>query len=153
LRLITRPIKRRRDGAGQLFLLTPVYREGCYVNRQTSWSQKVHCSRIGLVNSNLRLLCFSLALLRSTTRVWRAEPFITAVIMKTQKSACLVENKLGNCVASTVADGGLRCSCVHRFHACVCKRVCKIAKSFYSGTSNNGHCRGISVLSVIGGVR
>jgi hypothetical protein len=28
-----------------------------------------------------------------------------------------------------------------------------ISKAKTSGTSNNGHCRGISVLSVIGGVR
>jgi hypothetical protein len=32
-------------------------------------------------------------------------------------------------------------------------RCISIVRSLYSRTSNNGHCRGIQVLSVIGGVR
>jgi hypothetical protein len=36
---------------------------------------------------------------------------------------------------------------------CALQRERRLYTTKYSGTSNNGHCRRISILSVIGGVR
>jgi hypothetical protein len=76
----------------------------------------------------------------------------------TTTSACRCSRECGRCclVRVWVPCAAVLCVCV-----CVCVCVEKfffcnssfISCRWYNRTSNNGHCRGIQILSVIGGVR